>query len=1024
MEQRFGRTVRVFLVVLAAAGLYRLAIVPWVEPRYRESGGTAELTPEQVAAIRARADRRLDRIRQLFPPGAWEHDEPIVMESRGMRLLFKQYHSLPDGRVNLVPCTLVVLPDGQRRAAGDAGRTVVMRAPQGAVLEFDEPLDLRAGRLARLIGGSLRGQVTVRGTPTSPESQDDLEVVTRDLELNEFEIRTNEKVEFRYGRSTGRGRGLVATLLPQPGGSGRGPNIGGVDTIRLEREVELRLEGAATTLLPESDATGASAQALPVLVTCSGNLTTNLSANVITLEDAVEVRRGEVEQGGDRLSCHVLAIMLGKPPEAAGSGETSGGLQVTEIQASGTPAVVQSGAAGLEVRTERLGYEVQTRRILLDGDMPVSVVASGLEMEAKSIDYTPGPERSPGSLMAVGPGWLRAMGERPPAVETRWQKWLRVRPDEQGHVASLAGQAEVAVDAQGRLSGAEMHLWFQQQAAEPAAPASQELPNPASLRPLRMLVRGAVEVDVPEVAARTDRMELWFRQVAGAPSLVSESAAAPPPVPATGSAPAQPQMSRPQPAAVRRPPATIRPPAAAARKLLATGDLIRGLVVLSPERNELEEMSLEGQVQLVEQVTAEAVAGAGIDIRGDQLQITRPTRFDARAIVSGRPATVHAEKLDLEGPLIEFDRGRNHVTVDGGGQLTVPVPGGAGLEALGVLGGGGPRPQAQLTANEPLAITWQGRMDFDGQTARFVDRVQTGSGGTSLHAGSLDCIFTQPLSFDRQGRAGGSQPTDVARIACGNGVRIDSKTEAAGRVDSEEHLFVRDLFFDRRTGDVRGTGPGRLTSTRRGGGGLPLGTPSLPGGSPARPAETAPLNKTDSNGMTFLGVDFQRGFTGNMNRRQLEFQQRVETIWGPVSLWEESLDLHAPGGLPEQVVAVTSDVLAVGQTPPVPGRDIRTIELSAGGNVLVEGAAFTARSARLSYSEMKDLLVFEGDGRTDAQLFRQDRIGGPTSSASAGKILYWRQHNRVEVQDARYLDFEQLGGGGGLPSFPGTTPPR
>lgn len=75
MEQRFGRTVRVFLVVLAAAGLYRLAIVPWVEPRYRESGGTAELTPEQVAAIRARADRRLDRIRQLFPPGAWEHDE-------------------------------------------------------------------------------------------------------------------------------------------------------------------------------------------------------------------------------------------------------------------------------------------------------------------------------------------------------------------------------------------------------------------------------------------------------------------------------------------------------------------------------------------------------------------------------------------------------------------------------------------------------------------------------------------------------------------------------------------------------------------------------------------------------------------------------------------------------------------------------------------------------------------------------------------------------------------------------------
>ena len=27
-----------------------------------------------------------------------------------------------------------------------------------------------------------------------------------------------------------------------------------------------------------------------------------------------------------------------------------------------------------------------------------------------------------------------------------------------------------------------------------------------------MLVRGVVEVDVPEVAARTDRMEIWFRR--------------------------------------------------------------------------------------------------------------------------------------------------------------------------------------------------------------------------------------------------------------------------------------------------------------------------------------------------------------------------------------------------------------------------------------------------------------------------------------------------------------------------------
>jgi hypothetical protein len=52
--------------------------------------------------------------------------------------------------------------------------------------------------------------------------------------------------------------------------------------------------------------------------------------------------------------------------------------------------------------------------------------------------------------------------------------------------------------------------------------------------------------------------------------------------------------------------------------------------------------------------------------------------------------------------------------------------------------------------------------------------------------------------------------------------------------------------------------------------------------------------------------------------------------------------------------------------------------------------------------------VFEGDGRSDAQLYRQERVGAPTSSASAGKIFYWRGLNRVDIQDARYLDLDQI----------------
>ena len=60
----------------------------------------------------------------------------------------------------------------------DEPAVVELGAGFGGVPEFDEPLDLRAGRLARLVGGSLRGQVTIRGTQSSVGANDDIELVT------------------------------------------------------------------------------------------------------------------------------------------------------------------------------------------------------------------------------------------------------------------------------------------------------------------------------------------------------------------------------------------------------------------------------------------------------------------------------------------------------------------------------------------------------------------------------------------------------------------------------------------------------------------------------------------------------------------------------------------------------------------------------------------------------------------------------------------------------------------------------
>ena len=86
IEHRLGRTLRVFLVVFAAAGFYRLTVVPLVEPTVRDVEASLQLSPEEAAAIRARADKRLAALGDIFPAGAWERADPIMLESRQMQI--------------------------------------------------------------------------------------------------------------------------------------------------------------------------------------------------------------------------------------------------------------------------------------------------------------------------------------------------------------------------------------------------------------------------------------------------------------------------------------------------------------------------------------------------------------------------------------------------------------------------------------------------------------------------------------------------------------------------------------------------------------------------------------------------------------------------------------------------------------------------------------------------------------------------------------------------------------------------
>ncbi len=203
---RLKRTATSFVVMVGVFWVYRLIAEPLIEPPAVEKR-VQPVSPEERAAAQRQRQNRLGVYARFFPEGAWERDNPIVLESDNSKLLLKEYTNTPDGRVELHPCTVIYLPDGESDGA-DHRRVIIMQAPQGAVLRFDEAVDLSRGKMGRLLGGVLNGPVTIQSGPTKPEGGDDLLITTHDVVMDDNVISTPNPVDFRFGASVGHGREL------------------------------------------------------------------------------------------------------------------------------------------------------------------------------------------------------------------------------------------------------------------------------------------------------------------------------------------------------------------------------------------------------------------------------------------------------------------------------------------------------------------------------------------------------------------------------------------------------------------------------------------------------------------------------------------------------------------------------------------------------------------------------------------------------------------------------------------------
>ncbi|HEY2840476.1 MAG TPA: hypothetical protein VGJ26_15070, partial [Pirellulales bacterium] len=246
---------RIFATFASVFGLYwvyALAAVPLIEPTVGRRIDT-ETTAEALEAARNAPEKQRRYLAHWFKAGDWELISPKLIESpRGM-LLFQEYETLKDGRLRVHPVTMLSIPEGPMSSEEERyRRAVILQAPEGAILQFDSPVDLKQAKVGTLTGGTLVGPITIRSDQREVGPQDDLWIVTRDVDLIGDRVVSKSSVEFRMGSNSGRGDELEMHLSPAASSKPKsnGPNFGGIHSFELKRNVRMSLQPGQADMFP------------------------------------------------------------------------------------------------------------------------------------------------------------------------------------------------------------------------------------------------------------------------------------------------------------------------------------------------------------------------------------------------------------------------------------------------------------------------------------------------------------------------------------------------------------------------------------------------------------------------------------------------------------------------------------------------------------------------------------------------------------------------------------------------------
>jgi hypothetical protein len=623
---------------------------------------------------------------------------------------------------------------------------------------------------------------------------------------------------------------------------------------------------------------------------------------------------------------------------------------------------------------------------------------------------------SPQQARAKGPGQIdladRACAAPRHPVHILWQDLLVSTKDGPYDLLTVTGDASFIDDDHDQwLRGEQLQVWLEpaeRPGSPPRASAPSDQATPAAVdtarqRPHRLEAFRHVAAHAPELNIReTEHLLVWFKDV---PPAAGELPAALPPATnavntsgqSTGKQATQPtgnQKSKLPSAGGKADPAAKKADQPAKKPVHLQGRSVVAYVNRVPfvdqagTKNELQRVLTEGAVHV--QQDGSTPQDKGVDIEGEKLELIRQGPVDAKAAASApgdlyqlvvlgdssKMARLQMGELFIVGPKVTIDQKENTAEVQGIGAMDMP--------SKTTLEGGKP-----VKPGTRLKVYWNQAMLFNGRDADFQGGVTATQDNARLLCNSMQVTLDRTVSL-RQGQKT-EQGAKVEKLVCDRKVNVqDTELDKNGKLLKFQELRCREMAVDNPQGRVNASGPGIVFLLQPG----PVDPAA--GGTAETPPQPQAKNAPPKEEMKLTRVEFEgRMLTdSSTGRRIARFWDNVEVVNLPAERVDVAVDKDR---LPLRGMYLRCEKLTVFTSPQPDGKNSQN--LIAETKVFVDSPDFTARAAKVSFEEAKDLIILEANATAKAVLYRKKGPGVPTPEIKGKKIYYWRQSKQYKIED-------------------------